>query len=61
MLLVVVAHIVAHFARVESLAVLALDPALALVVRARLDLVNYLLSAPLLRVFGRRFGVLALS
>ena len=32
MLLVVVAHIVAQFARVESLAVLALDPALALVV-----------------------------
>ena len=38
MLLVMVAHIVADSARVESLALLAFDPAFAFVVDARLDL-----------------------
>ena len=38
MLLVMVAHVVADSARVESLALLAFDPAFAFVVDARLDL-----------------------
>ena len=61
MLLIVVAHIMADFARVESLTLLAFDPALALVVPARLNLFNYLRLAPFLwGVVASRFGVLAL-
>ena len=55
MLLVVVAHIVADSARVESLALLAFEPAFAFIVAARLDLFSR--CAPLQLRRASRFFV----